>query len=223
VPGRAGEGLIIAVPIVISSRRAAGRRAVRRRAGRVSTDRALTAVALGGLLVAASFSITACTSSSRTATAGSGAALNSAATGLSSPASSADTTAATTSARSGPVSSASATTTRASGATSAAASAPPARLVVTYNAWNAAGHDAEASGYVPWRDNPAGTCTLVLVHGSQRVQAMRTATTDVRTTDCGTVVIPGAKLSAGSWTATLSYAGRSGSATSAPFVITVAA
>jgi hypothetical protein len=85
---------------------------------------------------------------------------------------------------------------------------------VTFFGWNAAAHEVEVGGYVAGVIESGGTCTLTLTRTGATVTAQRSARPDATTTTCGEIDIPGSSLSAGTWTAVLSYrsAGHTGAA-----------
>jgi hypothetical protein len=62
-----------------------------------------------------------------------------------------------------------------------------------------------AGGFVSGVIETGGTCTLSLTRGSAVVTDQTAATPDSSTTQCGDLSIAAAKLTAGTWEATLSY------------------
>jgi hypothetical protein len=96
-----------------------------------------------------------------------------------------------------------------------------ASIVVTYAGWNASAADAEAAAYVQALEPAGGTCTLTMTRGSITRTSSKSSTSDVSTTQCGTISIPGAQLSSGQWTATVSYSSNAAVGTSTPVTIEV--
>ena len=184
----------------------------RRQASRRAAGCALPAI---GLLLLAG-----CTTSGKPSARTASTATATSSTVVPTPSSSAPESAATTSSAPATAASSAGTTTPATTPTTSAAP-PPGTLVVTYSAWNSDGNDAEVAGYVPGRQVPPGICTLRLTQDGQTVQASRTATADVRTTDCGTLTIPGGQVANGTWTGSLSYRSTGGPSASAPVTIKV--
>lgn len=100
--------------------------------------------------------------------------------------------------------------------TPAATDAPPATpepsahplspTTVTASFWgfDAATATAQVGGYADVVET-GGTCTLVLTRGDDRVSVAGASQPDAASTTCGTLSIPRSELSAGSWTAELSY------------------
>jgi hypothetical protein len=84
--------------------------------------------------------------------------------------------------------------------------AKPARVdvVTTFAGWNGLSHAVEVGGYAAVVE-PVGTCTLRLSHADKVVTRKHTASTDATTVACGGFSIPRSELSAGDWTAVLSY------------------
>ena len=76
-------------------------------------------------------------------------------------------------------------------------------------------------GYVD-RVLDGGTCTLTATKGGVTVTGSGPATPDATTTSCGTVGIPRAQLSTGTWTATLTYSTGTASVSAAPVQVEVA-
>lgn len=96
------------------------------------------------------------------------------------------------------------------------------QVVVTYADWDASGHQVEVAGYVSGVVEAGGTCTLTLVKGAEKVSSTAAAEPDASTMTCGSLDIPGAKVSAGQWRATMSYRSSTSHGESAPVDVTVA-
>lgn len=96
-------------------------------------------------------------------------------------------------------------------------------VVLTYSAWSAADRAVLAGGYVSGVIEDGGVCTLTLTLGSASVTVQGPAMPDASTTVCGGLTVPGDRLSAGTWQATLSYASPTRSGTSAPASVEVTA
>jgi hypothetical protein len=78
------------------------------------------------------------------------------------------------------------------------------RVVTSFAGWNAATRAVEVGGYAIVVE-PAGTCTLRLVHGDQVVTRQQAAILDATTIACGGFSVPGSALTAGQWQAELAY------------------
>jgi hypothetical protein len=96
-------------------------------------------------------------------------------------------------------------------------------VVLTYSAWSPADRQVLAGGYVSGIIEDGGTCTLTLTRGSSSVTVEGPAMPDATTTVCGGLAVPGDRLSAGTWQATLSYASPTHQGTSATAAVEVAA
>lgn len=101
---------------------------------------------------------------------------------------------------------------------------PPAtttdgRRVVTPVISYAGQYDAsiEASAFVSGIIEEGGTCTLTLKNGSKTVTKTSAGATDAKTTRCTLFMFPTKELSAGTWTATVSYESVAAKGTSDPF------
>lgn len=79
-----------------------------------------------------------------------------------------------------------------------------ADVSITYATYDKAGHAVQASGFVAGIIEDGGVCTLTLTKGTDVVTATSTATADATTTSCGLLQTSGT-LSAGTWSAVLSY------------------
>src|SRR5215218_6032025 len=96
-------------------------------------------------------------------------------------------------------------------------------VVLTYSAWSAADRSVLAGGYVSGVIEDGGVCTLTLTQGSASVTVEGQAMPDASTTVCGGLVVPGNRLTAGTWQGTLSYASPTHAGTSASAPVEVAA
>jgi len=65
--------------------------------------------------------------------------------------------------------------------------------------------NVEVRGYVPGISEENGTCTVTLTKDGQKVTESATATPDATTVSCGLITIAKSRVSAGTWSATLSY------------------
>jgi hypothetical protein len=90
----------------------------------------------------------------------------------------------------------------------------PASPLVTFATWNASAAQLEAGGVVSGQLDPAGTCRLVLVQGSNRVVRDSVPQASASSVDCGQFVVPRTELAAGSWSVTLRYVVGSSAASS---------
>lgn len=90
----------------------------------------------------------------------------------------------------------------------------PASPLVTFATWNASAAQLEAGGVVSGQLDPAGTCRLVLVQGSDRVVRDSVPQASASSVDCGQFVVPRAELAPGSWSVTLRYVVGSSAASS---------
>jgi len=97
----------------------------------------------------------------------------------------------------------------------------PATPLVTFATWNAASGQLEAGGVVTGQLDPQGSCQLVLVRGSSRVERESVPQASASSVDCGQFVVPRAELAPGTWSVTLRYVVRSSSATSEPVQVEV--
>lgn len=96
-------------------------------------------------------------------------------------------------------------------------------VVLSYSAWSPADRQVLAGGYVTGVIEDGGVCTLTLTQGSATVTVEGPAMPDASTTVCGGLVVPGNRLAAGTWQATLAYASPTHTGTSAPAPVEVAA
>jgi hypothetical protein len=98
---------------------------------------------------------------------------------------------------------------------------PKATLVVTYSGWDEATKSVQASGYLPGAAEDGGTCTLTLTRGGTTVTGTVAGTANVTNTSCGGLIVPGSRLSSGTWSAVVSYRSSTSSGSSAPVQVTV--
>ena len=102
-------------------------------------------------------------------------------------------------------------------ATDEPAPAPPADdvpVLITYAGWDPSSSAVEVSGIVDRVVDAGGTCTVTLTSGGRSVTASGPATPDVTTTACGSVYVPGAELSGGTWSAVLNFSSDASEGTS---------
>lgn len=78
-------------------------------------------------------------------------------------------------------------------------------VTVTFTGWNSTAGEVQVGGYVAGVVEDGGTCTLTLTKDGQSVTGSRPAAPDAATTACGAVVVPGDRVSAGTWQAVLTY------------------
>jgi hypothetical protein len=79
-------------------------------------------------------------------------------------------------------------------------------VTVTYFGWDAAAREVQLAGFVGGVVEDGGVCTLTLTKGDATATGRKQALADASTTACGEVTVPGDQLSAGTWTAVLTYA-----------------
>jgi hypothetical protein len=96
-------------------------------------------------------------------------------------------------------------------------------VVLTYSAWSPADRQVLAGGYVAGVIEDGGVCTLTLTNGSATVTVDGPAMPDATTTVCTGLSVPGERLSAGTWQATLAYESPTHRGTSAAAPVEVAA
>jgi hypothetical protein len=96
-------------------------------------------------------------------------------------------------------------------------------VVLTYSAWSPGDRAVLAGGYVAGVIEDAGVCTLTLTNGGARVAVKVPAMPDATTTVCANLSVPGNRLSAGTWQATLTYESPAYSGTSAAAPVEVPA
>jgi hypothetical protein len=94
-------------------------------------------------------------------------------------------------------------------------------VVVTYSGWDDALAGVEVGAYAAGTAESGGTCTLTLTKGSDTASAEAPAEPDATSTSCPGLVVPGSKLSSGSWTAVVSYESRGTHGQSDPVKVVV--
>lgn len=92
---------------------------------------------------------------------------------------------------------------------------------LTYFGWSADRGAVEAGGIVPSIVESGGRCTLTLTLGGSTADASSEAIDNVTSTSCGEMLVPGDRLSPGTWRAVLTYASDSAEGTSEPVDIEV--
>lgn len=108
-----------------------------------------------------------------------------------------------------------------SSASSATPTAKPSVGAVTIITLDVVDGAVEASGIVPEVVESGGRCTLTLTHDGSSVSASTAASDGRESTFCGLVSIDAASLTAGVWSAVLSYHSDSTTAESAPSQVRV--
>lgn len=106
----------------------------------------------------------------------------------------------------------------------ASASAPPSATVrprLTYFGWNADIGAVDAGGIVPEIVEAGGRCTLTLTMGGTTADASSEAIDNVTSTACSEMVVPGDRLSPGTWRAVLTYESATARGVSEPVDIEV--
>jgi hypothetical protein len=78
-------------------------------------------------------------------------------------------------------------------------------VFVTYLTWIESSAAVEEGSYVQGVVESGGVCTLTLSQGASTVTATAQAEPDATTTSCGGIAIPRDRLSAGDWSAVVSY------------------
>lgn len=81
--------------------------------------------------------------------------------------------------------------------------------------------NVEIGGYVPGILENGGTCKLTLKNSGQEITESKVANPDAQSTSCGLITIVRSRLSAGTWTATLSYISSTSEGTSQPTLLGV--
>jgi hypothetical protein len=96
-------------------------------------------------------------------------------------------------------------------------------VTVTFYGWRADVHQVMVGGYVPGVVESDGICTVTLTNGTATVSVDAAATADASSTACGAIVVPGDRLSAGTWQAVLSYSSpeHTGAAAAVPVEVTL--
>jgi hypothetical protein len=94
-------------------------------------------------------------------------------------------------------------------------------VVVTYADWDAGADVIEVSGFVSGVVEDGGTCRLTAEGKGTTASAESTGMADASTTSCGSVLLPGDQLSAGTWKVVLSYESATSSGSSDPTTVAV--
>ncbi|MCW2576467.1 MAG: uncharacterized protein JWR28_3133 [Modestobacter sp.] len=94
-------------------------------------------------------------------------------------------------------------------------------VVVTYAGWDAETDVVEVSGFVSGVVEDGGTCRLTAEGDGPTVSAESTGIADASTTSCGSVVLPGGGLGAGTWQVVLSYESATSTGSSSPTTVEV--
>lgn len=79
----------------------------------------------------------------------------------------------------------------------------------------------QLSGVVTDVIEDGGTCTFTLRKGAVAIQRQQPGAADATSTSCGTVEVPAAELSAGTWDASLTYTSATGTGSSATSKVVV--
>jgi hypothetical protein len=80
-----------------------------------------------------------------------------------------------------------------------------APVVITYVVWETGDRAVEEGSFVQGVVESGGTCTLTLAKGDVVVRQSAPAEPDATTTSCGGISVPRSRLSAGTWSAVVSY------------------
>jgi hypothetical protein len=94
-------------------------------------------------------------------------------------------------------------------------------VTLTRARWDAGTSSVRAAGFVGGVVESDGSCTLTLSRGSDERTAEAPGAADATTTTCAGLAVPGDQLSAGTWTAVLSYRSADSSGSSQPLTVTV--
>jgi hypothetical protein len=94
-------------------------------------------------------------------------------------------------------------------------------VALNYAGWEQASDAVEASGFVSGVVEDGGTCRVTLTRGDETAVAETRGLADATTTVCPSVVLAGAELSAGTWTAVLSYESGTSTGVSVPLEVEV--
>jgi hypothetical protein len=94
-------------------------------------------------------------------------------------------------------------------------------IQITYAGWNAEASTVEVAGFLPGAVESDGTCTLTLTNAGSSVAATVAGSPDASSTSCGGLVVPGASISPGTWTAVVSYQSSTSRGTSEPTRVVV--
>lgn len=96
-----------------------------------------------------------------------------------------------------------------------------AYIQVSYAAWDETAGGVTVEGFVPSVVESTGTCTLALTKDGDTVTTSVPGTPSASTTSCGGAVVPASELSAGTWTAVLTYESPTSTASAEPVEVTV--
>ncbi len=107
-------------------------------------------------------------------------------------------------------------------APSATPGGAPVQVVLGYAGWEPNG-TVEVGGFVSSAVEAGGTCTVTLTQGGRQVEVAGPAKPDATTTNCGSLTVPGERLTPGDWEATLSYRSSASHGASEPATVTVPA
>ncbi|TFC90422.1 MULTISPECIES: hypothetical protein [Cryobacterium] len=83
------------------------------------------------------------------------------------------------------------------------------------------GTNVSASGYVSGVIESGGECTFIFAQGDSVLSAVSESSLDRLSTSCGTIQIPSADFSRGSWTASLEYKSVTVATTSQPMSLEI--
>lgn len=86
-------------------------------------------------------------------------------------------------------------------------------VTLTYVSWDGTS-GVTAGGYVGQTVEQGGTCSLTLSRGSTKVTVTHPAIPDATTTSCGSLSVPAAKVSSGTWSSVLEYSSSTSRGTS---------
>ena len=87
--------------------------------------------------------------------------------------------------------------------------------------WDADEQGVVVRGYLEDVVEDDGVCTLTLTAGGTTRTAERNGTSNVTSTSCGALTVPGAELSPGAWTAVVTYRSSTSRGTSDPVEVAV--
>jgi hypothetical protein len=94
-------------------------------------------------------------------------------------------------------------------------------VALNFAGWEQSSDAVEASGFVSGVVEDGGTCRVTLTRGGETAVAETPGQADATTTVCPSVSVAGEGLSAGTWTAVLSYESGTSSGVSAPLEVEV--
>src|SRR3954449_4709954 len=99
--------------------------------------------------------------------------------------------------------------------------ADSAPVVITYSGWTNASVGVEVGAYVSGIAESGGSCTLTLTFGSRSASSRVAGEPDVSSTSCPNMAVAADELSAGTWSAVVSYESASTSGESDPVQVVV--